>query len=85
MGMYYSRSLAPADYRDDFFESYERAFYTGTQLTAPAINEQSTNTALGNSPIIEIFEVNPNQIFYNSTPRQTGPGNTLDAGNITIR
>jgi hypothetical protein len=85
LGIYYSRSLAPASYRDDFFETYERAFYTGTQLTATAVNQNSTNAALGNAPIIEIYEVNPNQIFYNSTPRQAGPGNTLDPGNITIR
>lgn len=82
---YYSQSLVTADYRDDFFESYERQFYIGTQLSAPAINAASTNTALGQTPIIEIYEVNPNQIFYNSTPRQASVGNALDPGRLTIR
>ncbi len=84
-GIYYSRSLAPASYRDEFIESYERAFYIGTQLTAPKINVSSNETAIGNTPVVEVFEVNPNQIFYTTTPAQPGNGSNLEPGNISIR
>ena len=84
-GMYYSRSLAPACYRDDFYESYERAFYIGTQLSSPRPNLGSDDNNIGRTPVVEIYEVNPNQIFYNSTPRQAGNGGGLEPGNITIR
>jgi len=84
-GMYYSRSLSPASYRDDFYESYERAFYIGTQISSPRPNLGSDDGNIGSTPVIEIFEVNPNQIFYNSTPRQPGIGGGLEPGNITIR
>lgn len=85
LGLYYSRSLDVACYRDDFFESYERAFYTGTQLSAPGVNLPTVDGVLNGAPVIEIFEVNPNQLFYNTTPKQPGPGNTLDPGNLTVR
>ena len=84
-GQFYSRSLAPACYRDDFFIQPEHMFYEGTQLIANEINQPSMITALGNKPIVEVYEVNPNQIFYNRTPQQPGPGNRIDPGNITIR
>lgn len=85
LGLYYSRSLDVACYRDDFFESHERAFYTGTQLSAPGVNLPTVDGVLNGAPVIEIFEVNPNQLFYNTTPKQPGPGNTLDPGNLTVR
>ena len=84
-GMYYSRSLSPASYHDDFYESYERAFYIGTQISSPKPNIGSDDRNIGGTPVIEIYEVNPNQIFYNSTPRQAGNGGGLEPGNITIR
>jgi len=57
----------------------------GSQLTAPSINAPSINTALSNLPVVEIFEVNPNQIFYNKTPRQPARNNRLDPGNLSVR
>jgi hypothetical protein len=57
----------------------------GTQLIAPGINSPSVNAALSNTPVIEIYEVNPNQIFYNRTPEQPTAGNRLDPGNLSIR
>jgi hypothetical protein len=84
--LFYSRSLTPSCYRDDYFRySIQHMSTLGTQLTAPSINAPSTNAALGNLPVIEIFEVNPNQIFYNKTPKQPSRGNRLDPGNLSIR
>ena len=54
----------------------------GSNLNNIIKNVNSGYIALGYSPIIEITEVNPNQIFYNDTPDTTNqPGNT---GNITV-
>ena len=84
--LYYSRSLTPSCYRDDFFRySIQHMSTLGSQLTAPSVNSPSVNAALGNSPVIEIFEVNPNQIFYNKTPRQPSRNNRLDPGNLSVR
>ena len=73
-------------YRDDFFRySIQHMSTIGSQLTAPSINSPSVNAALGNKPVIEIFEVNPNQIFYNKTPKQPSRNNRLDPGNLSVR
>lgn len=84
--LYYSRSLTPSCYRDDFFRySIQHMATLGSQLTAPSINSPSVNAALSNLPVVEIFEVNPNQIFYNKTPRQPARNNRLDPGNLSVR
>ncbi len=84
--LFYSRSLTPSCYRDDFYQySIQRMSTIGSQLTAPSINAPSVNTALSNLPVVEIFEVNPNQIFYNKTPRQPARNNRLDPGNLSVR
>ena len=84
--LFYSRSLTPSCYRDDFYQySIQKMATLGTQLVAPSINAPSVNAALGNLPVVEIFEVNPNQIFYNKTPRQPSRNNRLDPGNLSIR
>jgi len=84
--LYYSRSLTPSCYRDDFYRySIQRMSTLGSQLTAPSVNSPSVNAALGNLPVIEIFEVNPNQIFFNKTPRQPARNNRLDPGNLSVR
>ena len=84
--LYYSRSLTPSCYRDDAYRySIQHMATLGTQLTAPSINAPSVNAALGNLPVVEIFEVNPNQIFYNRTPAQPSRGNRLDPGNLSVR
>jgi len=85
LGLFYSESLETACYRDDFFETTERLFYAGTRLVAAGINLPTKDNALNGTPVIEVYEVNPNQLFYNRTPQQPGPGNTLDPGNITVR
>jgi hypothetical protein len=85
LGMYYSSSIQTAPYHDDFFEKTERLYFNGTQLTAPGINMPSADAALDGKPIVQIYEVNANQIFYNTTPQQAGLGNTLDPGNLTVR
>lgn len=84
--LYYSRSLTPSCYRDDFFRySIQHMSTLGSQLTAPSVNSPSVNAALGNKPVIEIFEVNPNQIFFNKTPKQPARNNRLDPGNLSVR
>jgi hypothetical protein len=85
LGLYYSQSLQTAPYNDDFWAMKENVYFNGTQLTAAAINLPTKDNALNGKPVIEIYEVNPNQLFYNTTPQQTGPGNTLDPGNLTVR
>ena len=85
LGKYYSSSIKTAGYHDDFFEKEERLYFTGTQLTAPGINLPAVDTALNGEPVISIFEVNANQLFYNTTPQPTGRSNTLDPGNLTVR
>ena len=83
---FYSSSLTPSCYRDDFFKySIQHMATLGSQLTAPSINAPSVNAALGNKPVIEIFEVNPNQVFYNKTPKQPSRNNRLDPGNLSVR
>ena len=83
---FYSSSLTPSCYRDDFFRySIQNMTTLGSQLIAPSINAPSVNAALGNKPVIEIFEVNPNQVFYNKTPKQPSRNNRLDPGNLSVR
>lgn len=83
-GLFYSRSLAAACYRE-LSEMEDRLYYSGCQLIGPDFNVPSDNPSLNGKPVIEIFEVNPNQIFFNNSPAQVGPGSTLDQGNLTIR
>lgn len=85
LGKYYSSSMRVAGYHDDFFEKEERLYFNGTQLTAPGINLPSSDLALNGEPVIQIFEVNANQLFYNTTPQPAGISNTLDPGNLTVR
>lgn len=50
-GDYYSQSLIPAGYMDDFFASREIPYYDGSKISCPAINIDSTIAALGNKPV----------------------------------
>ncbi len=65
LGMYYSRSLAVADYHDDEFAGSANAFYLGSKLTGPDFNIPTTNTIDG-GPVVEFYETNPNQIIATS-------------------
>jgi hypothetical protein len=74
---YYSRSLVPADYMDDFFIEDERLKYEGSRLTGPGINMLSRGeNAPNNTPVIQIFETNPNQMIYTDDSSR---------GNILVR
>jgi hypothetical protein len=84
-GMFYSRSLDDACYRDDFFTQEQNMYYNGTQLVGPSINGATNIAALGNLPVIEVFETNPNQIFYSKRPAQSSAGRIRVPGNISIR
>ena len=65
LGLYYSRSLAVADYHDDEFAGMANAFYLGSKLTGPDFNIPTTNTIDG-GPVVEFYETNPNQIIVTS-------------------
>ena len=76
LGLFYSRSLEPADYMDDFFIEDERLKYEGTRLTGPAVNLLGSNNEPNNTPVVQIFETNPNQMIYTKDSAR---------GNIKIR
>jgi hypothetical protein len=76
----YSTSLDEASYRDDPNEMLDRTRYAGSKLTGPGINLQSGYAELGYSPIIEVWETNPNQIIYSDTPVMPEGGNLIVKG-----
>ena len=52
-----------------------------------SINIDSTIAALGNKPVIEVYEANANQLIYTTTPEPI-PGGTkliIPPGNINVR
>ena len=84
---YYSQSLEPSSYRDDFFASRENAFYEGTKIECPGVNVASDIPALGNKAVIEVYEANANQLIYTTTPEPIRGGSKLivPPGNINVR
>lgn len=87
LGLYYSQSLTPASYRDDFFASVENPYYEGCKITGPGVNQPTTIAALGNKPVIEVYEANANQLIYTVTPEPVQGGSKLivPPGNINVR
>ena len=61
---------------DDFFIEDERLKYEGTRLTGPAVNLLGSNNEPNNTPVVQIFETNPNQMIYTKDSAR---------GNIKIR
>ncbi len=86
VGQYYSRSLSHASYMDDEFIMTHNLRYDGCKINSPGrlltykseFNQQSNILALENKAVVEVFQVNPNQLFYNETPP---PG---EAGSIRV-
>ena len=85
LGLFYSQSLEPAAYMDDFPYNLTNLFYNGCQLTGPGVNQPSNNTAIGNTPVVEIFEVNPNQLIFTGQRNVPTIGTGLSPGNLNVR
>jgi hypothetical protein len=85
LGLFYSQSLEPATYMDDFPYNLTNLFYNGCQLTGPGVNQPSNNTAIGNTPVVEIFEVNPNQLIFTAQRNIPTIGTGLSPGNLNVR
>ena len=71
----YSRSLDETGYMDDFIQATENLKYEGCRISGPGINLPTTINALGQKPVVEIFETNPNTLIFNNQPNVTNPGN----------
>ena len=87
MGLYYSESLQRACYRDDFYSNIENLYYEGCRITGPDINIP-TNLSIGYTPVVEVYETNPNQLVYSNTPTSITPGRSggsRQPGNIIVR
>jgi hypothetical protein len=85
LGLYYSQSLIPATYMDDQFEQYENARYNGCRISSPDFNINSTVSAIGNSPVIEVYNTNPNQLIFTQNPESRGSTGTTEPGNLIVR
>jgi hypothetical protein len=84
LGLFYSSSLKPASYMDDQFLKERAIKYLGTQITAPGVNIPSTIDAIGRTPIVEIFETNPNQLIYSRQPKAPRGSNRILPGNLRV-
>jgi hypothetical protein len=85
LGLYYSQSLIPATYMDDQFDQYENARYNGCRISSPDFNINSTVSAIGNSPVIEVYNTNPNQLIFTQNPESRGGTGTTEPGNLIVR
>ena len=90
LGLYYSRSLSDASYHDDEYQMIDNLRFNGSRITCPGINQNSTISALGFKPVIEVYETNPNQLIFNQdpVPQTRGGGSTspvITPGNISVR
>jgi len=68
LGLYYSRSLSVASYRDDLNTTTDNLWFNGCKLSGPGVNINSNITAIDNKPVVEVFAVNPNQLIYSEQP-----------------
>jgi hypothetical protein len=85
LGLYYSSSLEPVNFQNDEVLQYINPRYEGCRLVGPDINVNSNITAIGNSPVIEVYETNANQLIFTNTPVNRSTGNNREPGNLTIR
>jgi len=84
LGLYYSQSLITAPYMDDFFDQTDNLIFNGSRISAPNININSTISAIGNTPIIEVYNTNPNQLIFTQNPGNN-LGGSLETGNLIVR
>ena len=85
LGLFASKSLAPASYMDDFFVQEQNIKFNGSQLVGPGVNINSNEPAINFSPVVEVFETNPNQLIYTSQPQPPDDSNILVPGNLIVR
>jgi len=85
LGLYYSSSLEPVNFQNDEVLQYINPRYEGCRLVGPDINVNSNIAAIGNSPVIEVYETNANQLIFTNTPVNRSTGNNREPGNLTIR
>jgi hypothetical protein len=85
LGLYYSQSLIPATYMDDQFDQYENARYNGCRISSPDFNVNSTVSAIGNSPVVEFYNTNPNQLIFTQNPESRGSTGATEPGNLVVR
>ena len=85
LGLYYSSSLEPINFQNDEVLQYVNPRYNGCQLTGPGININSNIAAIGNMPVIEVYETNANQLIFTNTPANRSTGNNREPGNLTVR
>jgi hypothetical protein len=79
LGKFYSSSLTTACYMDDFFTEVENLTFDGCKLTGPGINLPSNDTAIGSTPVVEVYITNPNQMNYSNLANASTAG-----GNISV-
>ena len=85
LGLYYSSSLIPSEFNDDDILQINNAKYYGCQLTGPGININSNIAAINNTPVIEVYETNANQLIFTTTPEERTNGVFTQPGNLRIR
>jgi hypothetical protein len=85
LGLYYSSSLIPSEFNDDDILQINNAKYYGCKLTASDININSNIAAINNTPVIEVYETNANQLIFTTTPEERTNGVFTQPGNLRIR
>jgi hypothetical protein len=85
LGLYYSSSLEPVNFQNDEVLQYINPRYEGCRLIGPDININSNIAAIGNTPVIEVYETNANQLIFTNTPVNRSTGNNREPGNLTVR
>lgn len=88
LGLYYKREDATAAYFDDELSQYENSRYVGCRISAPDINLPTTTenaTAIAGTPVIEVYETNPNQLIFTQAPESRGGTGNTEPGNLLVR
>jgi hypothetical protein len=85
LGLYYSSSLQPFGYTEAYISQFNNPRFDGCKLTGPDINVNSNIAAIGNTPVIEVYETNANQLIFTNTPVNRSSGNNREPGNLTVR
>jgi hypothetical protein len=88
LGLYYKREDVPAAYFDDALAQYENSRYEGCRISSPEINLPTTTesaTAIAGTPVIEVYETNPNQLIFTQAPESRTGTNNTEPGNLIVR
>ena len=73
---------------DDFFTDIENLNFDGCKLTGPGVNLPSNDTAIGSTPVVEVYVTNPNQMNYANLANAATAGGNIAVnigGDPTIR